>query len=204
MIQTVIFDMGQVLLHWSPALFVDRLGLSPEDSAALTRETFGPEWLALDGGTCTEAEALAAICARLPRHLHPYAEQLVTRWWEVAFCPMEGMGDLIRELKDRGYGIYLLSNAGVNYTAYFPRIPGSQCFDGCYVSAEHRLMKPDPAIYRSFLDTFSLAPQHCLFIDDRPENIEAGAALGIRGVVFPGTAAALRQELRALGLSVLE
>lgn len=203
MIRNVVFDMGQVLIHWAPEMFTGGFGLSSEDEALLSREMFRSEeqeWLRMDEGTLTLKEGMDSICGRLPERLHPCVRAVTEDWWNICLSPMEGMEALIRELKDRGYRIWLLSNAAVTLREYFHRIPGADCFDGLYVSAEHRLLKPDRAIYRSFLDTFSLKGEECFFIDDRAENIRGAALENICGVVFRGSAEALRDELKTQGI----
>ena len=197
MIENMIFDMGNVLIHWYPQLFTQRMGLSQEDEKRIIDAAFGHgDWNRLDEGTLTEQEALRIICKRLPERLHPCMEKLVLRWWEVAFEPVEGMANLIAELKQEGRGIYLLSNAGLNFPNYFPKIPGSDLFDGLYVSAQHKLVKPDREIYEDFLKTFDLKPETCFFTDDREDNIQGAADCGIRGTIFQGTAQSLRETLK--------
>ncbi len=201
MIRNVIFDMGQVLIRWSPSLLTAAWPLAEAERALLHREVFGgAEWVALDHGTVTEEAACAAICARLPEQLHGYARELVTAWWQQPLVPMEGMEQLLRELRDKGCPLYLLSNAGLPLRTYFPRIPGADCFSGLMVSAEEKLLKPQHAIYRRLLERFGLNAQECFFIDDSPANIEAAACVGIRGTVFHGDVSRLRRELEAAGI----
>ena len=70
MIKNVIFDMGQVLIYFSPELYIERLGVSGEDSEILLREVFRRvEWVQLDHGTITETEAVESICKRVPPRL---------------------------------------------------------------------------------------------------------------------------------------
>ena len=45
-------------------------------------------------------------------------------------------------------------------------------------------MKPDKDIYEILLSRYKIDPKHALFFDDREENVEVAAKLGIRGVVF--------------------
>ena len=106
MIDTVVFDMGQVLIHWNADAILGRYDLTEEDRALLKRDLFATiEWVRLDHGTITEEEALAVFRTRLPEHLHGTAEELVCRWWVPPLMPMEGMEELIRELDRNGYGI---------------------------------------------------------------------------------------------------
>ena len=204
MIKNIVFDMGGVLIRFDPPYFIQRLGITGEDAALLHREVFRTvEWVKLDRGTLTEEEAVARMCARLPSRLHDAAAKLVAMW-DRPILPFEGMAELIRELKEGGYGIYLLSNAFTRQHEYWPRVPGSEYFDDTLISADVKLIKPDHAIYHLMLEKFGLKGEECVFIDDLPTNIEAAVDCGINGVVFHGDAAILRRDLRRIGIKVSE
>ena len=203
MIRNIVFDMGQVLIEWNPPRLIERMGVTGEDAALLLREEFGcAEWQGLDRGSLTADQALEGILPRLPERLHPAAEHLARAWWAEPLWPIEGMAALVRELKALGYGIYLCSNATSCLHRYFDRIPGSECFDGKIVSADHVLLKPQHEIYELLFSTFSLTPAECFFIDDNPANVEAGILLGMPGTVFFNDMARLRRELRQAGIPV--
>ncbi len=72
-------------------------------------------------------------------------------------------------------------------------------FDVLVWSYQLRVTKPDAAIYRYVLEKLGTQPAETLFIDDRPVNVKAANALGIKGVAFT-TAESLREELIARGL----
>ncbi len=203
MIQNIVFDMGQVLIHWQPKRLIAHLGLTPREEELVLRELFqSVEWIMLDRGTVTGEEAAERVCARLPEKLHDAVREEIFRWHERPLEGVEGMADLLRELKGKGYGIYLLSNASLALRSYFPRIPGAECFDGLLVSSEEKLLKPQHEIYETFLARFSLKPETCFFVDDMPANVEGAAQVGIRGTVFRGDVSRLRQDLRAAGVAV--
>lgn len=201
MIDTLIFDMGQVLIHWNPDIFMDRYDLEPQERLLLRRQLFASiEWVQLDHGTITEETAVAQICARLPEKLHGIARELVCGWWTWPFLPMEGMEELLRELKREGYRLLVLSNAGLPLRQYFPRLPGADCFEGFLVSAEEKLLKPQKEIFRTLTERYSLTPERCVFIDDLPGNCEGAVFAGLQAVIFRGDTALLRQELRRMGV----
>lgn len=205
MIKNIVFDMGQVLIHWTPKQFVSLLKLSEEDTQLVERELFrNVEWVKLDRGTIAEEDAVSSVCQRLPEHLHDGVRQLVTGWWKWPLAPMEGMAELIRELRSLGYGIYLLSNASSRLHEYFHRIPGSECFDGMVVSGDLKLLKPQKEIYHALYTQLDLAPEQCLFVDDMPANVEGAMLTGMNGFVFYGDTARLRRELRTMGIMVSE
>ena len=156
MIRNILFDMGNVLIRFDRKLFLDRLDISEEEKQLLLREVFlSVEWVQMDRGTRQEADALESICRRLPARLHGAAEALVCRWDE-PMLPIEGMYALVEELKRKGYGIYLLSNASLRQHAYWPRIEASRFFDGTLISADEGIVKPQPEIYRLILQRFGL------------------------------------------------
>lgn len=203
MIKNIIFDMGQVLIRWQPDLLIAHLELSKEDEALVLREVFqSVEWVQLDHGTISETDAAKAMCGRLPEYLHDAARTLVMDWWKRPLVPMPGMAELVGELKGKGYGIYLLSNAGTSLRTYFPRIPGSEHFNGLLVSSEEKLLKPQHEIYKTLFARFGLNPEECFFIDDSPANIEGALCCGMAGTIFRGDVSRLRKEMNAAGILV--
>lgn len=203
MIKNIIFDMGGVLLRFEPEYFIARLGITGADADLLRREVFrSADWVRMDRGTLTDEEGVASICRRVPEHLHSAVEELVCRWEIPEILPMEGMAALIGELKDAGYGIYLLSNAFARQHEYWPRVPGSEYFDDTFISADVKLVKPQREIYEMALEKFGVTAEECVFIDDLPSNIEMGENCGIQGVVFHGDVEILRADLRRTGVKI--
>lgn len=201
-IRNIIFDMGNVLLRFDRDYFMDRLGVAPEDRPLLMREVFvSLEWARMDRGSMVEEEAIESVCRRLPQRLHHAAGSLIGMW-DRPILPIDGMYELVEELKAKGYGIYLLSNASVRQHDYWPRVPASKFFDGTLISADVKLVKPQFEIYDLMLNTFGLNPQECFFIDDSPMNIEGAFCRGIAGAVFHQDVPALRQALRAAGVQI--
>lgn len=204
MIRNIVFDMGQVLLRFDRDYFISRLGIEGEDKELLKREVFlSLEWARMDRGSLTDEEAAVSVCNRLPEHLHDAAHKLVSMW-DRPILPIPGMYELIEELKAKGYGIYLLSNASYRQHDYWPRVEASKFFDGTLISADEKVVKPQPEIYRLLLERFHLKAEECFFIDDVPANIEGAFYCGIPGAVFHGSAQLLRRDLRAAGVNVAE
>ena len=204
MIRNIVFDMGNVLVRFDPDLFMQRIGVAEEDWPLLRREVFKSlEWAQMDRGSLTDAEAVPLMCSRLPKRLHGAAEELVTRW-DLPILEIEGSYELVRELKELGYSIYLLSNASLRQHDYWPRVPASRYFDGTLISADVKLIKPQPEFYRLLFETFSLRPEECFFIDDSNYNIEAALNSGMRCAIFHGDFGEVRARLREAGVPVRE
>ena len=204
MIRNILFDMGQVLIRFDQQYFIHRLGIEGEDVALLMREVYrSVEWVQMDRGSIREEDAFDKIKQRLPERLHKTAWKLICMW-DRPILEVDGMYELAAELKDLGYGIYLLSNASVRQHEYWPKIPGWQFFDGKIISADEKVMKPHPDYYLRALERFKLIPGECVFIDDVSANIEGAMYCGIPGIVFYGDAKLLRRQLREKGVFITE
>lgn len=157
-----------------------------------------PEWILLDKGTITEDEAMERVKGRLPApRLKELADLSMAHWHEVNIEPKPGMEELVKELKEQGYHIYLCSNVSLRFHAFKDCLPGIQYFDGLLISAEEKLIKPDPAIYWRLFEKFSIKPEESFFIDDLAENIESAKACGMDGYCFDhGKVGTLREHLK--------
>ena len=154
----------------------------------------GREWPLQDAGV-VDAETIGWTAAgRLPERLREAAMQTALRWFEQREY-FAGADEAIRELKRRGYGIYLLSNAGVQFDQYKESLPAWECFDGVVVSAFVHLMKPDPRIFSLLADTYGLACDECLFVDDVAVNVEGARRAGMHGLVYAGEMADVFEAL---------
>lgn len=200
MIKNIIFDMGNVLIKFDKKCFLEAVNVSPEDNALLEREVYvSVEWAMMDRGTLTEKEAAERMCARLPERLHEKVHQLVDEW-DRPILPMSGMAELAGELKAKGYRLFLLSNASYRQHEYWPEIPGSEYFEDTLISADVKLVKPQPEIYLMALHKFNAKPEESVFIDDATNNVEGAVYCGMEGIVFHGDSDELKKKLNAIGV----
>ena len=201
MIRNVVFDMGNVLLRFSPEQFLTREGvLDPEDRKLLRNELFlSVEWALMDLGALSEDTAEPLIAARLPERLREKASELLHNWSRDRET-VPGMEEIVRRLKAAGYRLYLLSNASVGQPDYWNRLEMSRLFDGTLISAFVKTVKPGPEIYRLFIKKFALKEDECVFIDDSHANVAAAVNLGWKGIVFHGEAEEAERKLKELGL----
>lgn len=87
-----------------------------------------------------------------------------------------GVEDALRMLRERGYRLWLLSNAQSIFTAYELRMLGlGSQFDGVLLSSDYGCRKPDMRFYRALLDQHELDPAECLMIGNDRETDIAGA-----------------------------
>ena len=202
MIKNIVFDMGKVLVEYEG----DRVCRHFSEDEALIRKVstavfVSPEWLMLDMGIISEEEGLSQILTRLDTEEEKeLARKSFAHWHEYNMYHKEGMEELVRELKEEGYRIYLCSNASVRLlTCYHQVIPAIDCFDGILFSAEVQCLKPQKEMYGHLFDRFHLKPEECFFVDDLNLNIEGARRCGMEGYCFEdGDVGKLRTVLASL------
>jgi 2-haloacid dehalogenase len=198
-IDTVVFDLGGVLVDWNPRHLYRKL---LPDEAAVERflaEVTTLEWNArLDAGY-PFAQGVAELVAA-----HPDQADLIAayhlRWPEMLGEPFLGTVAIMRELKAAGLRIYALSNwSAETFPVTRGRFPFIDEMDGILISGDVQVGKPDPAIFRHLIDRFGLKPEATVFIDDSDRNVASARGLGIRAIRFVSSDQ-LRRDLSAMGL----
>ena len=186
-IKNVVFDMGGVLMKYDPVGFARPYVDSDDDARLVASEVFGGhEWPLQDAGV-VDAQTIGWTAAtRLPERLCDAAMDTALHWFEHREF-FDGTDEVIRKLKSQGYGVYLLSNAGVQFSEYKESLPAYECFDGMVVSAFVHLMKPDPRIFQHLTTTYGLKPGECLFVDDVSINVEGARRAGMQGLLYTGS-----------------
>ena len=184
MIRNIVFDIGGVLADFRMKEFLLEKGFDgPMIRRILKASVMSPYWEKFERGELTEEETLEGFAS-----IDPEIGEELRR----AYFNIEGMLTarafsipLIKRLKDAGLGVYYLSN---NTKKAYDECAGSLDFmpfmDGGLVSFLAGRTKPDPEMYRMFLEKFGLRAEECVFVDDTPENVAAAETLGFTGIVF--------------------
>lgn len=197
----IVWDIGNVLLDWSPDHLYRRL--IPEDEARAAFYARLPlDEMNLAGDRDGDLEAKVAALAER----HPEDAALILPWWAGWDRMCGGLIDgsvAIRDgLRAAGTPCWALSNfAADSWERCVAIYPELTAFDGLTISGREGVVKPDPAIYELIETRTGAAPEDIFFIDDRTANIEAARDRGWRGHVFDG-AEGLREALTEVGVSV--
>ena len=195
MIKNIIFDLGNVIVRWNPKYIVAHYTNDEIMQDKLITNLFASShWLSFDEGSLTREQVIRNVKQTLPEEYHQMVHDMVHYWHKHA-PPIAGMEELAKELKKAGYKIYLLSNTNIHFDEYKDTIPALQYFDGYYISAQAKLMKPHKEIYLDFLKTFALTASECIFIDDIEANIASAIEVGIDGYHFDGDVGKLRKYI---------
>lgn len=200
-IDTVVYDFGNVLVGWDP--FGPYEGRSrAEVEAFFDAVDFDAINHAADAGT-----PYAVLLERVER-THPDLVEDLRRYvehYELSLTgPIDGSAELVTELKELGLRLYGLTNwQAETFHSAEPAAPAIGLMDDVIVSGREGMAKPDRRMFELVVERFGVDPARAVFVDDKVVNVDAARGVGFHGIVFTHTAA-LRRELRALGLPVAE
>lgn len=199
MIKNVILDVGKVLVEWEPEAAFQKLGFDADTARIVGEATvLSPDWNELDRSALSDEEMLAKFIANAPAN-----EGEIRKLWDnigLAIYQYDYAKSWIQRMRQNGYRVYILSNyARWTYEKTQEALSFLEDADGALFSFQVQQIKPEPEIYQSLLKRFKLKPAECIFIDDRPENIDAALAQGICGVRFT-TYAEVMEALKEYGV----
>lgn len=131
----------------------------------------------------------------------PWTYEQFVRAWNGIFRENVEVTSLMRRLRDH-HKLTVLSNTNVLHLAHIKAtIPALSLLEDWVASCEVGLRKPDPEIYQLALERADTRPEAAVYIDDRPELVEAGRSVGLTGIRFENSRQ-LEDDLRAIGLNV--
>lgn len=198
-IDTVIFDLGNVLIGWDPRRLYRQLIDDEAQMEWFLREVCNSEWNEQQDAGRSWAEATALLREKFPEHA-ALIDAYHLRWEETLVGAIEESVALLGQLRARGVRLLALTNwSQETFPIARQRFPFLQWFEGIVVSGEERLIKPDPLIYRRLLERYAVDPSRALYIDDSARNVAAAEALGMHGWWFRD-ADGLRRRLIELEL----
>lgn len=199
-ITAIIFDYGNVLLEWNPRYVYQRyFPNDPEGMEDFLKEIDFMEWNAQQDKGRTFAEGVAALSKQFPQHAEliqayhdHWKDSIGEAYWETV--------EIMKQLKQKGYPIYGLSNWSAETFPYArEKYNFFELFDDMVISGAVGFAKPEPEIFHILLEKIGRPAQECLFIDDSLPNIRQANTMGFVTIHFQGPTQ-LEEELKQLGL----
>ena len=185
MIKTVIFDIGNVLVHFGWREVFQEFGLEGDELERFADATVRHQaWVDLDEGIITTEEAKEAYAKEVPEY-REYIDRIYQEM-DKMLVQYDYAIPWIKELKERGYRIYILSNwSKPAYDAcqntalsFLPLV------DGVVFSYRELMIKPNKKIYELICNRYDINPAEAVFIDDTEKNITAAREYGLHGIHF--------------------
>ena len=186
MIKNVIFDLGRVLINNDPSGYLRNFGYDEEKyKALLDAILFDSLWSEMDIGKYESYKDIVEIYVEKHKKLESEIRRFFSENWMEFYAPCEDTLKFYNELFEQGYCIYILSNfAKDGYNLISNKYDLFKKAKGIVVSSYVGMIKPNPEIYKYLLETYSLNPDECVFIDDSAANIKTAKELGIHGIVY--------------------
>jgi putative hydrolase of the HAD superfamily len=206
-VRAIVSDFGGVLTSPLAAVFVrfqEHMGIPPEalrDALQRIQARDGVHPLfELETGRMTEADFMTALEDDMREHLgREVSMQSFTEHYFAALDHNTEMLDFLREARDAGYRLALLTNNVVEWEPRWrPHWPIDELFEFVVDSGFVGIRKPDHRIYEMTLERLGLPAGACVFIDDLEPNIVAAREVGMLPVHFRDTAQAIADVRAAL------
>jgi 2-haloacid dehalogenase len=197
-INTIIFDLGGVLIDWNPRYVFREVFQSDEKADWFIENICTLDWNEQQDEGYPIADAVEEKVKEFPtweNEIRTY----YSRWADMLKGPIPGTVSIFSELKKSGrYKLYALTNWSAElFPVARSRYDFLQWFDGIVVSGEEKMRKPAPEFYERLLYKFNVIPGQAVFIDDNLLNIESAATLGLNVIHFT-TPDAFQKKLKQI------
>jgi 2-haloacid dehalogenase len=199
-INTIIFDLGGVLIDWNPRHLYRKIFKTEEEITWFLENVCTGEWNDQQDAGRSFEEATQELIGKFPDHkeaIHAW----YSRWQETISGPMPGTVELLKSIKDSGkYKLYALTNwSAETFPWALDNFEFLHWFEGIVVSGVEKTRKPFPEFYQILFDRYNINPSEAIFIDDNVKNVEGSKNIGLPVIHFQSSEQ-LKQELIKLGV----
>jgi len=201
-IDTIIFDLGGVLIDWNPRYVYRKIFNTEEEVEWFLENVTTPEWNENQDAGYPLHKATEELIAKHPEW-EPEIKAYYGRWLEMLGDAIHETVEILQQLKKTGrYKLYALTNwSGETFPHALNRFEFFKLFDGVVVSGEEKMRKPSAEFYRILLDRYKLDPLKTIFIDDSLRNVKGAEKVGIAGIHFHNPKQ-LKEELKNFGIEI--
>lgn len=184
MIDTIVFDVGGVLVHFDRDIYFSKLGYDSVKAKQLTHAVFDHSaWLEYDLGNLDDVAIRNAFKKDAPELAEDIDKSLIHLHGVIS--KKASTIPWIHSLKQMNLKTYILSNIGRTCVEdNWDALDFVSLMDGCFWSYEHHVIKPDRNAFQCMCEQFQIVPKHAKFIDDTKKNVEAAKQLGFYGVWY--------------------
>lgn len=199
-INTIIFDLGGVLIDWNPRYLYRKIFKTEEEVSWFLDNICTGDWNDLQDAGRSFEDATEELV-----HQHPEWEVPIRawyeRWQETITGPIAETVDILKHFKtNSSHRLYALTNwSEQTFPWALDTFEFLHWFEGIVVSGVEKSRKPFPEFYQILFDRYQIDPKQSLFIDDNIKNIEGANAVGLNTLHFQ-TPAQVRRELKKMNL----
>ncbi|MBC7744792.1 MAG: HAD family phosphatase [Flavobacterium sp.] len=185
MINTIIFDLGAVLIDWNPKYLYRKIFDDESQIDHFLNTICTPDWNEEQDAGRSLYNGTEILVAQLPDSADNI-RAFYGRWDEMLGDEIAGTVKIFRQIKKLDiYKIYALTNwSAETFPVALKRFDFLNWFDGIVVSGTEKLRKPAPEFYRILLERYDVKADEALFIDDNLRNVTAAREMGIDTIHF--------------------
>ena len=184
-IQTIIFDLGGVLIDWNPEyVYLKEFNGDRIKMKWFFENICTSSWNEQQDGGKLMKEATKERVKLFPEY-KKLIEMFYGRWEEMLKDEISGTVKIIQDLKKNNYRLIALTNwSAETFPIAIKKYKFLELFEGIVVSGEIKMLKPFKEIYDYTIEKYNLDPKKCVFIDDRLNNVEGAIKCGIKAIQF--------------------
>ncbi|HEV8504071.1 MAG TPA: HAD family phosphatase, partial [Chitinophagaceae bacterium] len=184
-IDTIIFDLGGVLIDWNPRYVYRKVFKTEEEVEWFLENVTTPEWNENQDAGYPLHKATEELIAKHPEW-EPEIKAYYGRWLEMLGDQIHETVEILRQLKRTGkYKLYALTNwSAETFPHALDRFEFFKMFEGVVVSGEEKMRKPSAEFYKIIIDRYHIDPATTIFIDDSLRNVKGAETVGITGIHF--------------------
>jgi 2-haloacid dehalogenase len=199
-INTIVFDLGGVLIDWNPEYLYSRIFPNEEERRWFLSTICTLDWNEQQDAGRSLREGTEYLVNKFPEH-ETSIRAYYGRWKEMLGGPIHETVEIFRQLKARpGIKLYALTNwSAETFPVALELYDFLHWFDGRLVSGEEKTRKPFREIYQLLIDRFGIDPKKAVYVDDNIRNVLPARELGFYGIHFR-TPAIFKEELKHLGV----
>jgi 2-haloacid dehalogenase len=199
-INTVIFDLGGVLIDWNPRHLYRKIFKTKEEMEWFLENVCTSDWNEKQDAGRSFEDATNELLDKFPEHEAPI-RAWYDRWQETMNGPITDTVEILKQIREsKRYKLYALTNwSEQTFPWALKNFDFLHWFEGIVVSGHEKTRKPFPEFYQILLDRYKVDPNKAIFIDDVLRNIHGARAVGIAGIHFHAPQQ-LKFELQKLGV----
>ncbi|MCI5081963.1 MAG: HAD family phosphatase [Saprospiraceae bacterium] len=181
-IDTIIFDLGGVLIDWNPEYVFRQIFDDEKEMHYFLTEVCAPDWNVQQDKGRSLAEGTAVKVAEFPDY-QTEIEAYYGRWEEMLKGPIHESVQMFKDLHEAGtHRLLALTNwSAETFPIALERYDFLQLFEGIVVSGHEKVIKPQAEIYQIAIERYQISqPERALFLDDSMKNVFGARAVGLQ------------------------
>jgi 2-haloacid dehalogenase len=203
-INTIVFDLGGVLIDWNPDYVYRKLFDSEKEMQRFYQEVCTAAWNEEQDAGRSLQEGTELLIKKFPEK-ETLIRTFYDRWEEMLGGPIPGTVEILRHLKfNTPCRLFALTNwSAETFPVALQKYDFLHWFHGRVVSGEEKTRKPFTQIYQRLIDRYGIDPARSIYVDDNLRNLEPAKALGFHTIHFQNPAQ-FRRELVKTGVATLD